>query len=41
MGWGRKKIVKGDLNKILSWKAERVILALGEFIESNILGCTW
>jgi hypothetical protein len=44
MGWGKKYIVKGGLNKILSWKAERVILAHGELIESNvtnILSSAW
>ena len=36
MGWGRKDIVKSGLNKILSWKAERVILAHGELVDNNI-----
>jgi len=36
MGWGKKNIVKMGLNKILSWDAERVILAHGENIESNV-----
>jgi hypothetical protein len=36
MGWGRKDIVKSGLNEILGWKAERVILAHGEFVESNV-----
>jgi len=36
MGWGRKEIVKGGLNKILGWNAERVILAHGELVENNI-----
>ena len=36
MGWGNKKIVKNGLNKILSWNAERVILAHGENIEKNV-----
>ena len=36
MGWGRKDIVKGSLNKILSWEAERIILAHGELIENNV-----
>lgn len=36
MGWGKKNIVKKGLNKILSWKAERVILAHGELVESNV-----
>lgn len=36
MGWGRKDIVKGCLNKILSWEAERIILAHGELIENNV-----
>ena len=35
LGWGNKKIVKNGLNKILSWDAERVILAHGENIETN------
>jgi len=44
MGWGKKDIVKEGLNKILSWKAKRVILAHGELIESdvsNVLGSAW
>lgn len=44
MGWGNKNIVKEGLNKILSWKAERMILAHGELIEDNvnkILGTAW
>ena len=44
VGWGRKDIVKKGLNKILSWNAERVILAHGELIENNvtgILGTAW
>lgn len=36
MGWGKKDIVKIGLNKILGWDAERVILAHGENIESNV-----
>ena len=36
MGWGNKNIVKIGLHKILSWNAERVILAHGENIESNV-----
>ena len=36
MGWGKKKIVKIGLNKILSWDAERVILAHGVNIENNV-----
>jgi hypothetical protein len=36
LGWGRKDIVKNGLSKILSWNAERVILAHGELIESNV-----
>ena len=36
MGWGKKNIVKIGLHKILSWNAERVILAHGEKIESNV-----
>jgi len=36
MGWGRKKIVKNGLNKLLSWEAERIILAHGELIENNV-----
>ncbi len=36
MGWGNKKFVKNGLNKILSWNAERVILAHGENIEKNV-----
>ena len=44
MGWGNKRIVKNGLDKILSWNAERVILAHGEIIEDNInkvLGAAW
>ena len=44
MGWGKKHIVKCGLNKILSWNAERVILAHGELIEgnvTNILSTAW
>lgn len=36
MGWGRKDILRSGLNKILSWKAERVILSHGEMIENNV-----
>ena len=36
MGWGKKDIVKNGLSKILSWNAQRVILAYGELIESNV-----
>ncbi|KPJ90970.1 MAG: hypothetical protein AMJ55_12670 [Gammaproteobacteria bacterium SG8_15] len=36
VGWGKKNIVKIGLHKILSWNAERVILAHGENIESNV-----
>jgi hypothetical protein len=36
MGWGRKKIVKNGLNKLLGWEAERIILAHGELIENNV-----
>ena len=44
MGWGKKNIVKIGLNKILSWDAERIILAHGENIENNannILRTAW
>lgn len=44
MGWGNKRIVKNGLDKILSWNAERVIIAHGEIIEDNInkvLGAAW
>ena len=44
IGWGNKKIVKNGLNKILSWDAERVILAHGENIETNVnsvLSAAW
>jgi hypothetical protein len=44
VGWGRKNIVKNGLDRILSWKANRVILAHGELIESNvtsILSTAW
>ena len=44
MGWGKKGIVKEGLNKILSWNAERVILAHGELVESdvsNVLDSAW
>jgi hypothetical protein len=36
MGWGKKYIVKGGLEKILAWEAERIILAHGELIEGNV-----
>jgi len=44
MGWGKKDIVKGGLNKILGWEAERIILAHGELIENdvtNVLRSAW
>ncbi len=36
MGWGNKEIVKSSLNKILSWDAERAIIAHGENIEGQV-----
>jgi hypothetical protein len=36
MGWGRKDIVKQGLNRILGWNAERIILAHGELVDSNV-----
>ena len=36
MGWGKKEIVKKGLEKILSWPSERIILAHGELVESNV-----
>jgi hypothetical protein len=36
MGWGRKDIVKQGLNRILDWRAERIILAHGNLINSNV-----
>jgi hypothetical protein len=36
MGWGNKRVVKIGLNKILGWKAERVILAHGKLIENRV-----
>lgn len=36
MGWGNRAIVKKGLNKVLAWDAERVILAHGENIETNV-----
>jgi len=36
MGWGNKTLVKTALEKILSWNAERLILAHGENIEGNV-----
>jgi len=36
IGWGRKDIVKSCLNRILDWEAERVILAHGELVESDV-----
>lgn len=36
MGWGKKDLVKSGLNRVLSWKAERVILSHGELVESNV-----
>ena len=44
MGWGNKEQVKQGLEKILSWNAERIILAHGENIEGNVnhvLGKAW
>lgn len=44
IGWGNKDVVKNGLNKILSWDAERVIIAHGENIEKNvntILSTAW
>jgi hypothetical protein len=44
MGWGKKDIVKKALNRILSWKPERIILAHGELVESNtqsVLTSAW
>jgi len=36
MGWGNKTLVKTALENILSWNAERLILAHGENIEGNV-----
>lgn len=36
IAWGDRQIVKRGLNRILSWQAERVILAHGENIEGNV-----
>ncbi len=36
MGWGDKKAVRSGLEKVLAWKAKRVILAHGELIERDI-----
>lgn len=36
VAWGKKDIVRQGLEKIISWNAEKVILAHGEFIETNV-----
>jgi len=36
MGWGKKKIVKRGLSKIVNWNANRVILSHGELVEQNV-----
>ena len=36
IGWGNKAIVKKSLKRIIDWDAQRIILAHGEFIESNV-----
>jgi hypothetical protein len=36
LGWGRKDTVKQGLNRILDWNAERIILAHGEPVDSNV-----
>jgi hypothetical protein len=36
MGWGDKAVVKKGLEKILSWQADRIILAHGELIDTNV-----
>lgn len=36
LGWGNRKVVKLILQKIINWDAERVILAHGETLESNV-----
>jgi hypothetical protein len=44
MGWGTKKMVRKGLEQILAWNADRVILAHGENIESdvnNVLKTAW
>lgn len=44
IAWGNKQIVKQGLNRIISWGAERVILAHGENIEgdvNNVLTTAW
>jgi hypothetical protein len=44
IGWGNKNAVRKSLNKILNWKAGRVILAHGELIEDNankVLRTAW
>ena len=44
VGWGNRKAVKKCLQRILDWKAERVIIAHGELVENNvneILSSAW
>lgn len=36
VAWGKKEIVKKSLNKIISWDADRIILAHGELIEKDV-----
>ena len=44
VGWGNKSIVSKSLNKIISWNANRVILAHGELIDDDVnevLNAAW
>ena len=36
IGWGNKAVVKRCLNYILAWGPERVVIAHGELLESNV-----
>ena len=36
MGWGDKKLVKKCLDRILTWQAERIIIAHGQLVENNV-----
>jgi len=36
IGWGNREIVRGSLNRILGWNADRIILAHGELMEGNV-----
>ena len=36
IGWGNRAMVRNCLHRILDWDAQRVILAHGEPVESNV-----